>query len=164
MRGSTYNEQFKKSAVQKLLRPGSLGLNATAASMGIPSSTLYTWKLKYAKLGPMSKSKKNKEWSPEAKLDAVIKTATMSEQELGEFLRANGLHSSELENFKTECLPTVKTKGRPKLDPEIAELRTANKRLSKDLRRKDAALSEYAARVVLLKKSHEIWGTKEDDE
>ena len=43
-------------------------------------------------------------WSPENKLDAVIKTGAMSANEIGEFLRANGLHSNDLTLFREEIL------------------------------------------------------------
>lgn len=158
------NESFKKNAVSTLLMPGSPGLRAVARKFDVHPSTLHCWKRKYANQIDMKKSIPIDDWTSEQKLDAVIKAASMSEQELGEFLRSNGLHSSDLQTMKNECLPSSKSKGRPKLDPEIVELRNEVKNLTKNLRRKDAALSEYAARVVLLKKSHEIWGTKEDDE
>jgi transposase len=125
---------------------------------------LFYWKKKYANQSTMKKSKTIDDWTAEQKLDAVIKTATMTEEELGHFLRSNGLHSSDLETMKKDFLSSSKSKGRPQLDPELVNLRKENKKLSRNLKRKDAALSEYAARVILLKKSHEIWGTNEDDE
>jgi len=161
---SQYSEEFKQSAVKALLMPGSPGLNATAKKFDMSSSTLYTWKKKYANHTSMKKSKKIENWTPEQKLDAVIKTSSMNEEELGAYLRSNGLHSSDLEAIRLDCLPSSTAKGRPKLDPEINELRKQNKTLQKDLKRKDAALAEYSARVILLKKSHEIWGSEEDDE
>ena len=57
-----------------------------------------------------------------------------------------------------------KSVGRPKLDPEIVTLRKQKKDLERELRRKDKAMEELSARVILLKKSHEIFGVKEDDE
>jgi len=93
-----------------------------------------------------------KNWTPEKKLDAVIKTASMTEQELGKFLRSNGLHSSDLDSFKEEPTAAIPSRGRAKLDPELVALRSENKKLSKDLKRKDATLAEYSARVILLKK------------
>ena len=54
--------------------------------------------------------------------------------------------------------------GRPKLDPELVELRAKEKELSRDLKRKDKALAEMAARIVLLKKSNLFFGGTEDDE
>jgi transposase len=164
MARNTFNEEFKLNAVKTLLMPGSQGLNATARKFDLSPSTLYSWKRKYASHIPMKKSKKIDSWTPEQKLDLIMKTYSMSDEELGEFLRSNGLHSSDLEVLKKEFLALPKSKGRPKLNSDVSELRKQNKTLQRDLKRKDAALAEYSARVILLKKSHEIWGTDEDDE
>lgn len=164
MRTSAYSEEFRMNALQKLLSPGSPGLREIAENIGIPWSTLYSWKRKYASKTPMKKNKRIENWSLEQKLEAVVKTSSMSENELGEYLRGNGLHSSDVESFKMEFLKTASEKGRPKLDPEVARLRTQNKTLERELKRKDTALAEYCARVILLKKSHEIWGDPEEGE
>jgi transposase-like protein len=161
----TYSKAFKLNAVEQLLAANSGGLTATACKIGIPNSTLNVWKKKYGSESTMKNSnKKIDDWTPEQKLEAINKTYSMSENELGEYLRATGLYSSDLENFKSEVLNGFKSKGRPKLDPEVSELRKQNKRLERDLKNKDKALAEYSARVILLKKSHEIWGTPEDEE
>lgn len=155
-----YTESFKENAVAKLLMPGSAGLNTVAKKLDVPPSTLFGWKQKYANNSIM-KSTKNKstdKWSAEQKLEAVIKTSSMAENEIGEYLRANGLHSNDLETFKTELISSVPSRGKPKLDPEVVELRKANKQLKRDLRRNESALAEQSARIILLKKSHEIWG------
>jgi len=44
---------------------------------------------------------------------------------------------------------------------EIKQLKTENKALKKELNRKERALAETAALLVLKKKVHEIWGTDE---
>ncbi|MDO9181157.1 MAG: hypothetical protein Q7U04_02050 [Bacteriovorax sp.] len=88
----------------------------------------------------------------------------MSENELGEFLRANGLHTSDIDQWKQDIYSSLKAPGRPRIDPEIVQLRNKEKELSKDLRRKDRALAEMSARVILLKKSRAIFGELEDDE
>jgi len=159
-----YNEAFKKNAVESLLLPGSLSLSATARKFDVSPSTLCNWKKRYANHSSMEKSKRTNDWTPEQKLEAIVKTSSMSEQGLGEYLRSNGLHTSDLESFKNDYLSASNSRGRPKLEPELVKLRKQVKELSSDLKRKDAALAEYTARVILLKKSHEIWGTKEDDE
>lgn len=162
----TYTDSFRENAVEKLLMAGSTGLSATSRSLGVPASTLFGWKEKYAKNSGMkiSKEKSIVNWSAEQKLEALIKTASMSENELGEYLRANGLHSSDLETFRFELVSSVQSRGRPKLDPEVVELRKTKKRLERDLRSTKDALAEQSARIILLKKSHEIWGVPEDDE
>ena len=108
--------------------------------------------------------KKSKEWTPEVKLEAIIKTGTMNENELGEYLRANGLHSTEIDQWKQEFCSSQRSAGRPKIDPELVELRAREKELSKDLKRKDRALAEMSARVILLKKSRLLFGETEEDE
>ena len=162
----TYTESFKSNAVAKLLAPGSPGLKATSRKLGVPSSTLFGWKEKYANNSIMKKIKNKSinKWSAEEKFEAVIKTASMSENEFGDYLRTNGLYSSDLEAFKKEIVALLPLKGRPKLDPEVVELRKANKELKKDLRRNESALAEQSARIILLKKSHEIWGVEEEEE
>jgi len=81
-------------------------------------------------------------------------------------LRSKGLLSTDLENWKKEFYSSQQKNkgGRPKLDPEVAKLKKREKTLERDLKRKDKALAEMSARVVLLKKSHEIWGLPEDEE
>ena len=129
--------------------------------LDIHHTSIRNWIKLYANSSSM---KKSKDWTPESKLEVVIKTAAMSENELGEYLRSNGLHSSEIEAWKQDFLSAQKSAGRPKLDPELAELRNKEKELSKDLRRKDRALAEMSARIILLKKSRLLFGGTEEDE
>jgi transposase len=162
MENRTYSENFKQRAVQKLLLPGSLGLSGTAKDIGVATSTLFGWKKQYANAPTMKKSKTGL-WSPDQKLQAINETFSMSEGALGEYLRRNGLLSSDLQEWRENFLKSQEQVGRPKKDPEIFELRKKEKSLKKDLRRKEKALAEMSARVILLKKSHEIWGEPEDD-
>jgi len=164
MRNVNYSESFKKSAVEKFLSSNSGTLKNTADKLGVPMSTLYGWKAKYANITSMTKSKKNKEYSPEQKLEILIKTSSMNEVELGTYLRSEGLHAADIKTFESDCLSGFKTKGRPKLDPELVNLRKEHKLLKRDHKKTQAALAEQSARIILLKKSHEIWGVKEDDE
>ncbi len=156
-----YSPEFKQSAVQKISTPGGPSVAQLAKDLGVHYTSVYAWVKEHANLTSM---KKSKEWTPEAKLEAIIKTATMNENELGEFLRANGLHSTEIDQWKKDIYSAQKSAGRPKLDPELALLRAKEKELSKDLKRKDRALAEMSARVILLKKSRLLFGETEEDE
>ena len=156
-------------AVQKALSPGAPSLIKVANSVGVPLPTLYGWTRKYASVGVMKKqtpksTSPKKELTPEEKLQGIINKSTMKENEYGEFLRTSGLHSADVENFKNEYFLLSKDKGRIKQDPEIALLRKEKKDLQSDLNRKDKALAEMSARIVLLKKSHLLWGDPEGEE
>lgn len=156
-----YSKEFKQSTIQKILMPGGPTIMEMAVKTGAHPTSIRDWMKTY---GNKSIMKKTKEWSPEEKLIAIAKTLTMSENELGEFLRSNGLHSTEIDEWKLDIYSVLKAPGRPKIDPEIIQLRNKEKQLSKDLNRKDKALAEMSARVILLKKSHAIFGEPEDDE
>mgnify|MGYP006219503339 FL=1 len=118
---------------------------------------------KYAKIQAM---KSDKAWSPEKKFDFIIKISTLDDTERGKLLRSEGLHSSDIDDWKKDFCSSIKSQGpgRPRKDPEVLKLRQNEKELKRDLRRKEKALAEMSARVVLLKKSREIWGVNEDDE
>ncbi len=162
---SEYSEEFKAQAVEKALVPGSPGLGKVAEKIGIPYSTLFGWKQKYANNYSMSKNKKLKsKIIAEEKFNHLIKISSLNEHDLGEYLRKHGLLSTELNQWKTDFYQSQKSAGRPKKDPEVIELRKDKQKLEKDLRRKEKAMAEMSARIFLLKKSHEIFGDSEDDE
>ena len=156
-----HSKEFKESIVQKIMMPGGPTIMQIAEKNGLNHSSIRNWIKIYANQSSM---KKSKEWSPERKLMAVAQSLTMTEDEIGEFLRSNGLHTSELEEWKQLFYSSLKPVGRPKLDPELVELRAKEKELSRDLKRKDKALAEMSARVILLKKSHLLFGVNEEDE
>lgn len=165
MKAVSYSEKFKQNAVRMYLTQG-FSYPQLSEKLNVSRSSLHYWVQKYGKIQDMKQPDKklSKSWSPEQKLEALLKTASMNEEELGQYLRSNGLHSSDIESFKKICLEGFSTKGRPKLDPEVVALRKENKALDKDLKRNQKALAEQSARIILLKKSHEIWGTPEEDE
>ena len=158
--------EFKSAAIEKHLLPGGPSMAELAKDLGVHAATIGIWKKKYSTIGSMSNenTKSKKKWSLEEKLLIVSETSSLSEKDLGVYLREKGLHSFELEEWRTVCTAAFKTAGRPKLDPETVALRKDKKELERNLRRKDKALAEMSARVILLKKSHEIFGVKEDDE
>jgi len=157
----SYSEEFKRSIIQKCLLPGGPSINKVAKDNGIVPTTVYGWKKKYANQFDM---KKSNNWTPEQKLTAIIETASLSEHELGEYIRKNGLHSTEIDEWKKEFKTAMKGAGRPKTDPEVSKLRQEKKSLEKDLKRKNTALAEMSARVILLKKKNVLFGDLEEDE
>ncbi len=163
MKISNYSEKFKQQAVAKFINRGNKTALEVSDELNTSIKNLYRWRLQLN--GSVNMKKKNKNLvSPEEKLKILIETSNLTENKLGEYLRKNGLHSSDLKLLKEECLSGFKSSGRPKKDPEIFELRKKEKYLQKDLRRKEKALAEMSARVILLKKSQEIFGDNEEDE
>ena len=98
------------------------------------------------------------DWSATEKLEAVIKTSSLGEEELGAYLRAEGLHGVHLEEWRQQAERAL---GKLPVSPN-ARLKKENQRLEKELRRKDKALAETAALLVLSKKVRALWGDEGD--
>ena len=104
---------------------------------------------------------KGQSWSAEEKLAALLEYERLSEEERGKFLRGKGLHEVHLARWKKEILEGLKLKpfAGGKKDPQRKRIAA----LEKELRRKEAALAEAAALLVLKKKADAIWGELGDE-
>ena len=158
---SPYSESFKAKMVQKMAAPGGPSANALAQEVGIHQSTLSRW-LRAGRVEGMASTKPRRpqDWTAAEKLDAVLEASSLSEDELGGFLRRKGLYRTHLEQWRQQMLQGLVAKkprsSKPAKDRQVREL-------EKELRRKDAALAETAALLVLKKKAQAIWGDEDDD-
>jgi transposase len=91
-----------------------------------------------------------------------MESARMSDEDLGSFLRERGLHSEHLKLWDQELREMVTTKE-DKKDKKLKELTKRNRELEKELARKEKALAETAALLVLKKKLEILLGEDEDD-
>jgi len=163
---TVYSNEFKSKMVTKLLSPGGPSFTVLSEETGVHHTSLRHWVKAYANgKGMTKKSKTTSRLTPEEKFQILLETASLKDNQLGDYLRKKGLHSAQLEEWKQEAFDGMKSSaGRPKKDPEVTELKFKEKRLEKELYRKDRALAEMSARIILLKKSHLIWGDAEEDE
>ena len=103
-------------------------------------------------------------WDRKARLAAIIKTAMMNEVELGTWCREHGVYPQTLEQWRTAALQALdepEEVARQALREKKAE-RGRIKELERDLRRKEKALAEAAALLVLSKKLEAIFPKDED--
>jgi transposase-like protein len=165
---STYPEAFRARMVQKLTAPGGPSATALAEEIGITQPTLSRWVREAARVPGMKssnpqnsqKARRPQDWTAEEKMAAVAQASQLSEEEVGSFLRRNGLHRSHLERWRQQMLTGLEAPARrTKRSPESRQV-TA---LQRELRRKDQALAETAALLVLKKKAAAIWGDEDDD-
>lgn len=161
-----YSSELKETMVAKLCKPGGPSVYQLSEETGISPKSLYDWKKALGE--PYLKTKNpRKTWSPEEKLQAVFESQNLNEPDFGEYLRKNGLHSQQIEEWKAEALEAFSSKkkrGRPRKDPELVTAEAEIKALKRDLRRKEKALAEQTAIVILQKKVQALWGAEEDDE
>jgi transposase-like protein len=162
-----YSNDIKETMVTKLCSPGGPSVYQLANETGISHGSLYRWVEKFGGNTGVGKERRPEDWSPEERLQAVFESQGLADEELGEFLRKNGLHSHHIEGWKSEALAEATEKkkpGRPRKDPELVAAEIEIKTLKRELRRKEAALAEQTAIVILQKKAKELWGSDEDDE
>jgi transposase len=137
-----------------------------AEKYGIGLSTLQKW-LKEYRAETLSVTKKNhtrpQDWTAQERLDALLETANLGEEELGSWCRRHGLHTHHLEKWKREAVAGGVGKPDGAAQAELKRLREENKSLQKELRRKEKALAEASALLILKKKADAIWGDGEDD-
>jgi transposase len=166
-----YSTERKEAIINKMLPPSSMSVAELAKQEKIPYGTLYTWKqLHIAKTGQEKQPKSEnasistKEWTAEQKLATIIETSTLSEQARHEYYRKNGLYSADIESWKAVIIKrTEKTVANVKADKnELKKLRSENNSLKKELHRKEKALAETAALLVLRKKQDALWEESED--
>lgn len=152
---------------RKALLRGDRPFIAIARELGVATVTLRSWVAKSANgSGTMKKNHfgpKSKNRSLDEKFSLVLEAAALKESELGDFLRRHGLHNIELDQWKKELSERLQGPSRADRSEEN-KLKFANIRLEKEVRRKDKALAEVSALIILQKKVSALLGTGEEDE
>lgn len=149
-------------------------LNADAVNMkelanreGLSRTTLYNWRKQAINQGIIvpKRSKGPESWSSEEKFAVVLETGALNAAELAEYCRKTGLYVEQIERWKCACAEANKTVvGQNKAQQARSrEDKQRIRELEKELRRKDKALAETAALLVLRKKADAIWGEHEDE-
>ena len=169
--GTRYSQPFKRQAVEKALsRSGGTTLAEITDSLGIGRSTLNKWMVKSRRqqLGSNSvhdsasivgvrKEKRPQDWSQEERLDMVIACASLDEAAMNHLCRERGLYAHHVTQWKQDFISGSTANERT----DSKGLKVEVRELKKELHRKDRALAETAALLVLQKKVSAIWGTDE---
>jgi len=156
-----YSEAFKTNAVKQYWNSQPRSLSKCAKKIGVASTTLENWvrNASFKKREHMTTRKKN--WTPMEKLQIVVQSEQLSEEQLGEFLRKNGIYEETLQEWKRDSLESLGQTDH-QTRRENQQLKKENKQLKKEVTRKDKALAESAALLVLSKKFQALWADEED--
>jgi transposase len=147
-----------------MLMPGAKSIGTISSETGISESALYKWR-QAARVGKMMKhpktsveaAKRPEDWTASEKFSAVIESMSLKDEELGAFLRNKGLHEAQLSQWHASALAGLSSTKQGRGEQRHV------RELEKDLLRKDKALAEAAALLILQKKAHAIWGAEEED-
>jgi len=160
-----YSKEFKESIIAKMLPPENASVPDLVRETGIPRDTLYTWRSKYRnKQGPLAGSGRSSgRFSNEDKLAIIIETASLSEVELGEYCRRKGLYPEQIASWKQAFIQS-ESSAPSKAEREQGRRQSKTiKKLQSELNRKEKALAEAAALLVLEKKLQALLEDREDE-
>jgi len=161
-----YYSLERREAVVRRMLSGTISVKALSREIGIADTTLYRWREEMRGAGgavnttPAPVDRR----SAAQKLAIVVATFSLNEAELAEYCRKEGLLGDQVKVWRQACeqatasglgIPASRSAARSVERKRIQEL-------ERELRRKDKALAEAAALLVLRKKAVAIWGEDED--
>lgn len=171
-----YSETIKARMLRRMLGPRAMSAQALARETGISQSALSKWLREAGSVGSMPEKdepprdepdqatrppRRAQEWTAKDKVRAVAETNEIEGGALGEYLRRNGLHREQLDQWRADVEEALER-------PSAKRRRSAAegkriKELERELRKKEKALAETAALLVLRKKLNALWGDGDDD-
>lgn len=162
-----YSRERKESVLRKMMPPHNRSIPELSAEEGISEATLYNWRKEARSKGILMPDGDSgpEGWNARDKFAAVMESASLNEQETAEYCRRKGIYPQQLTEWRRACEEANDwdRKSSQRLKSEQKASRKRIKDLEKDLQRKDKALAEAAALLVLQKKVQAIWGESEDE-
>lgn len=150
-----YSQAFIEQALVKAYARGGRTITAVADDMNINHHTLRYWMKKKKQPGaPASQEKRPQDWSAAEQLQALQESHALADEALHAWCRERGIFPHHLEAWKAAfsapAKEAVAARDLRALNDEIA-------RLNREVDRKDKALAEAAALLVLQKKYRALW-------
>jgi transposase-like protein len=158
----SYSDELKASLIARMLPPQNVGVPELVRETGIPKDTLYGWRRSVrTRAARAPDTPLEGGLSSEERFNVVLETASLNELELGEYCRRKGLFAQQVQAWRETCrqahvAPMSKADRQKSRDQA-----KAIKALEAELRRKDKALAEAAALLVLQKKVRTLWEENE---
>jgi transposase len=167
-----YTAEFRAAAVRKMSMPGQ-SVQELAEELGLAPSLLFRWRRSTGmNVGvtpktddkPKHPPRRPQDWTSDEKLAVVMEAQGLTDEQLGGFLRQRGLHLATLEEWRETVRRGARAEfgGRADRQTSSADAKRIRE-LERDLARKDRALAETAALLVLQKKFQALMGGGDDD-
>jgi len=164
MKQRHYSEEFKDQALAKVFgRSSDQSVESIADGLKMSKGTLRNW-MKRSVLEqrrPRTSAKQSAEWTPADRLLALQETHALEEEALNAWCRERGLFAHDLTQWRSDCCNALGAAGQREESEELRQLRVANQQLQRELNRKEKALAEAAALLVLQKKYRALWAAED---
>jgi transposase-like protein len=156
-----YSEEFIEQALVKVHSRGGRTIASVAEELGVKFETVKKW-LKVHRIvrtDVVERERRPHEWRREEQLGALLETHALNDEELNAWCRERGLFPHHLEEWRAAFCANDTARSKA---PSTLSLSKENAKLKKELVRKEKALAEAAALLVLQKKFQALWADEEE--
>jgi len=149
-----YSDEFREQALAKVYNRGKRTIQDIADESNLSIHTLKTWMSNAASTDTpkANPAKRPQDWRPEERLQALQESHGLSEEALNAWCRQRGLFAHQLTQWKNEFCSMSGPRSGSDDRQALRGLKAENQRLERELKRKDKALAEAAALLILQKK------------
>ena len=165
--GRRYTQELKDAVLVRMMPPTNESIKSISEELGISEQSLYKWRQKARIDGNATpgNGQTSERWSSEDKFLVVLESYSMNQSELAEYCRKKGLFKEQIDAWRSVCLNanTGEINQTKRLTQELKQEKRRTSEIEKDLRKKEKALAEAAALLLLRKKARAIWGDQEDE-
>jgi len=158
-----YTKAFRQQALEKVYNRGNRTVQAVADDLNMNSWTLKNWmKLPKESIDRPSDmtTKRPQDWSLSERFQLILESQGKEGEVLNGWCREKGVFPHHLQAwrkaFETGALETTGSRS------EVRDLKARNQALQRELKRKEKALAEAAALLVLQKKYQALWEEKDE--
>jgi transposase-like protein len=157
----------KEAILNKMLSPHPPTISALSKQEGISEASLYNWRSQLRKEGrPVPEHDRTSEsWSAPTKFAVVVETASLTETALAEYCRSKGLFPDQVKAWRDADIAAQDDSVQASAEVQLQgrDYRKRIKTLESELARKNKALAEAAALLILQKKMRALWEGGEDE-
>lgn len=161
---ATYSKEFKDKIIKLMLPPENKSVTELVDEYHVHEQTLYKWRRMTKSKGTVyqDNASSKQKYSKEMQLQIIIETNPLNNHELSEYCRCKGIYAEEIESWKKSFI-NGETDEQSKIKQELRNTHMELKLTKKELDRKEKALAEAAALLILKKKMQAIWNSDEED-
>jgi transposase-like protein len=160
---TSHTEAFREQALATVYSRGHRTIDAIADELHISYHTLKNWmktKKPPAMTSPIERPRRPADWSAVDRLQALLETQGLDENARHGWCREHGVYPHHLQSWRAD-FERGESEATAASRQELRELKEQHKRLERQLTRKDQALAEAAALLVLQKKYQALWEDKD---
>lgn len=157
----------KEAILNKMLSPHPPTISSLSKQEGISEPTLYNWRQQLRQTGRAvpEPDRTSESWSAQTKFAVVVETAALNEVELAQYCRSKGLYPEQVKAWRDTAIAS-QDEARQVSSQEQHQAkgyRKQIKQLEREITRKNSALAEAAALLILQKKMRALWEGGEDE-